>query len=417
MGQYTYYTLSALTIQIPPFLKRTLTFLQIVQIIFGGSYALAHLFVAYDVPHYATYRVVNNLSTSIPSAASTASSAIASTMTSANLGSWLKKAALRAAGEEGLAENVRNYQGETFGVDAIRAADVQKAQEEINYRLEMTKTHCLDTSGEVFAILLNVLYLTPLAYMFVAFFARYFQARAHGHPKPSIGENAAESTYDSGKEVARKIAEAMDDKQGGQTGPPENLKAELEEAKDRAKETAKDVQHKSNDISEKVQNDLKDLRAKVQQKGSDAKEIVKDCTPEMPANTHQRAKELGSKASDVAQHVNDYAKDRAKATKDVANEMANKAKDQTSKAADSAADDSKDRPDQLAGNSDADSGDTGGKEGHEEPGSAEEKDIKEDGAEDDDVDALEASAYEINPDMPKTEEEKKAEEKMQPNGT
>ena len=89
-------------------------------------------------------------------------SAVASATASAGFSSWLKKAALRAAGEEGLAENVRNNQGETFGVDAIHAAEVEKAQEEIRYRTEYQTINCLDTSGQAFAILLNALYLAPL---------------------------------------------------------------------------------------------------------------------------------------------------------------------------------------------------------------------------------------------------------------
>lgn len=83
----------------------------------------------------------------------------------AGLGSWLKKAALRAAGEEGLAENVRNSRGEPFGIDAVHAAQVEKAQKEIRYKTQYETVHCLDTQGQVFAILLNALYLAPLTYV------------------------------------------------------------------------------------------------------------------------------------------------------------------------------------------------------------------------------------------------------------
>ena len=105
---------------------------------------------------------VHNLTSAIPSAVSSVSSAVASATVSANVGGWLKKLALRAAGEEGLAENVHNNQGETFGIDAVHAAEVEKAQEEIRYRTDYHTINCLDTSGQVFAILLNVIYLAPL---------------------------------------------------------------------------------------------------------------------------------------------------------------------------------------------------------------------------------------------------------------
>lgn len=143
-------------------MKRALTALQITQFIFGGSYAIAHLFVAYSIPVSTPYLFIHNFSSAIPSAASSASSVLASATATAGFSSWLKKAALRAAGEEGLAANVRNRQGETFGIDAIHAARVEKAQEEIRYKLQYQTVNCLDTSGQVFAILLNALYLTPL---------------------------------------------------------------------------------------------------------------------------------------------------------------------------------------------------------------------------------------------------------------
>lgn len=160
--KYTYYTLNHLGIQVTQKLKSVLTTMQIVQFVFGATYALAHLFIAYDIPVETPYLFVHNLSSALPSAASSVSSAIASATVSADFGSWLKKAALRAAGEEGLAENVRNAQGQTFGIDAMHAAEVEKAQEEIRYRTQYQRVNCLDTSGETFAILLNFLYLAPL---------------------------------------------------------------------------------------------------------------------------------------------------------------------------------------------------------------------------------------------------------------
>jgi hypothetical protein len=146
-------------------LKQTLTTLQIAQFIFGALYALAHLFISYDIPVLTPYLFVRNISSAMPAVASSVSSVVSSATASAGLGSWLKKAALRAAGEEGLAENVRNNHGETFGIDAIHAARVEEAQKEIRYKTQYQPVHCLDTPGQVFAILLNALYLAPLTYV------------------------------------------------------------------------------------------------------------------------------------------------------------------------------------------------------------------------------------------------------------
>ena len=91
------------------------------------------------------------MTSTIPTATATAGTA-----------QWLKKVALRAAGNEGLAENVHNSQGNAFGLDAVKAVEVEKAKEEIRYRLEYSAVNCIDTSGQAFAILLNIMYLAPL---------------------------------------------------------------------------------------------------------------------------------------------------------------------------------------------------------------------------------------------------------------
>ena len=142
--------------------KRTLTTLQITQLLVGSAYALGHLFIAYNVPVNTPYLFTHNLSSALPTLTSSVSSAFASATASVGAANWLKKIALRAAGEEGLAENVRNSRGETFGLDAVKAAEVEKAREEIRYKMEYPRVNCIDTSGQAFAIYLNVLYLAPL---------------------------------------------------------------------------------------------------------------------------------------------------------------------------------------------------------------------------------------------------------------
>jgi len=142
--------------------KRTLTTLQISQFVVGSTFAIAHLFISYDIPVSVPYLFVHNLSSAIPKAASSVSSAVSSVTATAGLGAWVKKMAFRAAGEEGLAENVRNSQGEIFGIDAVHAHEAEKAREEIRYRNEYQTIPCVDTSGQAFAILLNVFYLAPL---------------------------------------------------------------------------------------------------------------------------------------------------------------------------------------------------------------------------------------------------------------
>lgn len=485
--QYTYYSLSSLTIQVPRGLKRTLTFLQIAQIVFGATYALVHLFIAYDIPIEKPYLFAHNLSTALPSSASSISSAVNTALTSvsavADIGSWLKKAALRAAGEEGLAENVRNHQGATFGIDAIHAADADKAQEKIQYRMESQRVHCLDTSGEVFAILFNAIYLIPLAVMFVRFFRQAYLNRAHQEaPKPTIQENAKASSKDAVKDVEREIREAMAGTQGGTTEPPPELKAKLEKAQSDAKKGA-------HDLSDKAQTNAKDLNAKAQKGASDLRDKAQDAAGDLPAKAQKGAQDLGNKVKDAtgdlpakaqkgAHDLSDKAKDAvgdlpAKAQKG-AQDLGNKAKDaagdlpaKAQKSADDAKQAVKDdlqalqermkamggegaKKSKVAANgpgnenakpkAESKSRDTSpeksskprdkspeksskprdrsptkiptpAKDPRKEQGDKKPKEEKKD-----DQNGLDASAYEMIPDEPKTEDMKKAEEEMQPKG-
>ena len=316
--QYSYYALSALTIRVPRAVKKTLTFLQIAQIVFGALYAFAHLFIAYDIPVQEAYLYVHNLSTALPSTASTVSSTLSSALTSATtaagLGNWLKKAALRAAGEEGLAENVRNYQGETFGIDAIHAAEVEKAQEEIRYRMGSQRVHCLDTSGQVLAILMNLVYLAPLAYLFMTYFYNNYIARAHSEPpKPTKEENVKESSRDAVKDVGREIREAVEGRQGGDTEPPPEMKAKLENAKRNIKEETKD-------FNEKAQANAKDIGAKVQQGAHELSEKAKDVAGDLPAKAQKGAQDLSNNAKDAAGDISAKAQNGAKNVKDTVQE-------------------------------------------------------------------------------------------------
>ena len=461
-------------------MKQILTTLQIAQIVFGCSYALAHLFVAYDIPVEIPYLYIHNLSTALPSAASTMASSVSSAFSSATatagIGSWLKKAALRAAGEEGLAENVRNNQGDTFGIDAIHAADVEKAQEEIRYRTGTQRVHCLDTSGEVFAILLNAIYLVPLFALFVRYFYKSYIARAHAEPpKPTQQENIKKSSQDAIKDVEREIKEAMTHEQGGATEPPPELKAKLEKAKSDAKHEASIVSDKAHDLGEKakkgagdlgdkVKDATGDLPEKVQKGAQDLSDQAKDVAGDLPEKVQKGAKDgidkakdiggdLPAKASEAGQQIKKSAKDvkqnvqddlqalqekmkiggeRPKSkgkenskpngetkNRDKSPEKASKPRDQsTGKKAPTPREKSpvkkaptprEKSPEKKAPAPRDPSPQKGSSDSTESPHKEETDEDKKN-----DSPALDASAYEIVPDEPKTEEERKAEEEMQP---
>ncbi|GAB1738974.1 hypothetical protein NU219Hw_g3742t1 [Hortaea werneckii] len=236
---YTYFTLSALGYRVPQALKRTLTSLQIAQFLFGASYAAMHLFVQYDIPISTPYYVASTVQRAASSASSAAasitasassdiSSAVASPTATATLGALLKKILLRAAGEEGLAERVhrerRSNPANLIPTPGLvpdlptvpdMAEKIQQFNEETFYetrwRTDWTKVDCIDTSGEAFAIYLNLLYLAPLTFLFGRFFVKAYTQRGRKGRARSISE-AAKQALVAGIEGEKRTEEAVEAK-------------------------------------------------------------------------------------------------------------------------------------------------------------------------------------------------------------
>ena len=188
--------------------------MQIAQFVVGATFAFAHLFVAYTIPVsvpyiYSLADLTSAVASDVSAAASTATASA-----SAGIGSWLKKVAFRAAGEEGLAENVRNEQGKAFGIDAINAAKDLKSRQEVRYQDEMRLIHCIDTSGQVFAILINCFYLAPLTLLFMRFFIRSYTKREEQRKKGSQKHLIEESSKDAAKGVKMELEQALNEEPG-----------------------------------------------------------------------------------------------------------------------------------------------------------------------------------------------------------
>jgi hypothetical protein len=157
--------------------------MQITQFVFGTNMAAAYLFVHYTIPYPSGSAALNQLSAAVSAAASTETGTLP----------WLKKLAFRAAGAEGIAENVG-----TFG-----SAPVQQS----GYAQEMVT--CMDTTGQAFAIWLNVSYLLPLTYLFARFFVRsYLNRKDPGIKQPTHMEAAEKAGMDALKGLSREIRKA-----------------------------------------------------------------------------------------------------------------------------------------------------------------------------------------------------------------
>ncbi|KAF7948873.1 hypothetical protein EAE96_008055 [Botrytis aclada] len=192
---YTYYTLTAFSVSIPQALKRSLTTMQIIQFLVGATYATIHSFISYTV----TVQVPSIPATisSVTSSASVVATSAAAIATSSGVADLIKKLLYRAVGEEGLAENVNA----PAVSDVARApiASIPKSHSKIQTYVTETRTiPCIDTSGQTFAIWLNVIYLTPLTVLFVRFFIKSYIRR----------------TAASGKKAGRKASFVAAEKAG-----------------------------------------------------------------------------------------------------------------------------------------------------------------------------------------------------------
>lgn len=214
---------------------------------------------------------MSSASSVFPSATSSVASAVSSATATAGIGNILKKVALRAGGHEGLAENVRNNQGEVFGVDAVRSSQVEKAQEEVRYKMEYQRVNCLDTSGEVAAILFNLTYLLPLTWLFVNFFIKSYSKRRNEPPPPTKYDNTKASGKDATKSLEDKIKDTMDvENTGRQVDRPEDLRKQLD-----------DFKAKTEDIAGQAQHGVKDFVEKTKEKAMEAAQKAKEIEEEI----------------------------------------------------------------------------------------------------------------------------------------
>lgn len=143
------------------FIKRTLTSLQITQFLVGASYAMIHSFVSYSIP--VTKTIVQDAT------APAAASVDADNSVPAFLDN-IKQMVL------GMASKVTTSVAEQAASAEANAEPEQSTTEQIVHTQEIVP--CINTTGQTFAIWLNVLYLAPLTYLFVKFFITSYLRRS-----------------------------------------------------------------------------------------------------------------------------------------------------------------------------------------------------------------------------------------------
>lgn len=313
--------------------------MQITQFVIGFAFAIMHLFVAYDIPVQSPYMFYHNLSTALPSATAIVARAAAT----ADVGSWLKKAILRAAGDEGLSSNVRNKNGYLFGHSGEQAvlaeSDLLKhSKEEIRYRLEYVATDCIDTSGQAFAIYLNLLYLLPLTMLFLRFFFKSYLRRPVSGQGESQARRWSKSGYDAARGVEKEVVKAMRRDRGSAFTSPADSDAEanssngsssrnknklsMTKIKAQASETAEDF------VSKGV-NGVKNLSKKA--KESDLAANARNAVDKIVGSGNEASKTLQNKAGNVANKTADSIKKTTNDVQKTAHNAADSAKGEKTK--------------------------------------------------------------------------------------
>ncbi|KAJ0343108.1 hypothetical protein COL922a_000436 [Colletotrichum nupharicola] len=198
---YTYYTITAFNIRVPMAIKRTLTTMQITQFLVGASYAMLHSFVSYTVP--VTVYTSKRAAEAAASEAVTSTAAETATTAAAGAFEGLKNMVFGAGAK--VAE-------EAAGASVAAAAAAPPQPGFIAETVYVTQP-CITTSGETFAIWLNVFYLAPLTYLFVMFFIRSYLRRSSAESAKGKGKVRRESNvtlaekagWDAARDVNREI--------------------------------------------------------------------------------------------------------------------------------------------------------------------------------------------------------------------
>ncbi|KAE9988678.1 hypothetical protein EG328_008695 [Venturia inaequalis] len=349
---YVYYTLSAVGIRVPQRIKRTLTTMQISQFIIGITFAAMHLFVTYTVPVSSTETVLNTVKSAAEGVASMASSVYdgpVSTATMAGTAAWFKKMLLRAAGEEGLAENSLNSHGELFGPEAagIENNRQQYEQHQRSSRPSWETVSCIDTTGQAFAIWLNVAYLAPLTGLFVRFFIRSYSRRGASSKNPSNRRKAEKAIQDAAHGVnqefdslGKSVGEGLDNaaknikKSNGSNGTPkgsqrrvsssiESIKGKFEPESDfgeslqpsasrSSSRSSGTLKKKSSQNTDKLRRMFEQSEAKakqsiekVEQSAEDVVEEIKQAAESVARRTEQAAEAVVQRTEEAAGTADD----------------------------------------------------------------------------------------------------------------
>jgi hypothetical protein len=342
--QYTYYTVSALGYRVPNIVKRTLTTMQIMQFVLGSTFAALHLFVSYTVPVSIAHQITEQVSSKIsPSSVASAVSSVTASATSALPAAtgpalaFLKKLVYRAAGDEGLAENI-GVPGSPLAVapghvPTGHAGHVEhpvqhlfhhKTVNKVVYRTEYQHVQCIDTSGQAFAVYLNLIYLAPLTGLFMRFFVKSYLRRTNPKGKHQTKHDAiVKAGRDASHGVERELeslGKAAED----------TMATGIDKSKDalRGRKSVNGNTNPRSSLSPADQDFVKNVSRKVSQRLQELNEGAEA--------TSEKAKEIARDVASKAEEAKSKVQERAQATNDALEEKAQQNADEVNQAQESA---------------------------------------------------------------------------------
>ncbi|CAO2652480.1 Nn.00g007630.m01.CDS01 [Neocucurbitaria sp. VM-36] len=331
---YTYYTVSALGYRVPNVVKRTLTTLQITQFLVGSTFAALHLFISYTVPVSVAYKFAEKIAPQVN--ASTVSSAMSSATESATVAlptvtgaavAFLRKLIYRAAGDEGLAENIAvpgsplpaHQQQHVVAAHHDHQHPVQNffrhhdTVDKVVYRTEYQSVPCIDTSGQAFAVYLNLIYLAPLTLLFMRFFFKSYLRRTNPSAKhqtkhTAISKAARDATHGVEREI-ESLGKATED---GISSAVRKSKDSLRGRKINANGNVKDERHGSlspankkfvDNVNKKVSQRLQEIDEGAEATAKKAKEIANNVVGKAE-ETKENVKKESEKSEDAKENGN-----------------------------------------------------------------------------------------------------------------
>lgn len=320
---YTYYTISALGYRVPNAVKRTLTTMQITQFLVGSTFAALHLFISYTVPVSVAYKFAEKIAPVVnASSVSSAVSSAAETALPAATGAavaFLRKMIYRAAGDEGLAENIavpgspipvhqdQHVLGSGAGKQYARS---DRTIDRTIFRNEYQSVPCIDTSGQAFAVYLNLIYLAPLTILFMRFFFKSYLRRTSPNTKHQTKHTAiTKATRDAAHGVEREIESLGEVLEDGVSTAIKKSKDSLRGRKVNANGNAKDERHGSlspankkfvDNVNRKVNQRLQEIEETTESAAKKANNVAKDVVNKAEEKIEETSSQPGTPSSKKA---------------------------------------------------------------------------------------------------------------------